>query len=485
MSELLKPMHPGPKPLPFPDVQVAVAPLPLEALPTCLREYIKDVTDRQRCPPDFVAITGLCALSAALGNKATISPKQYDDWEVTPNLWGAIVGRPSAMKSPAMKAALAPLYKIQDENKVAFENQLIEHKVTTELFEIEAKNAKEAARKAIKDGEREKAFEMLMKNSESPRPPTPPRLVINDSTVEKLGELLNENPTGLLLERDELTGWLAKLRTEEGMSDRAFYLQCFDGNGRYTFDRIGRGTIEIESTTLSIVGGIQPSKITPLIRGAMKGHDNDGLIQRLQLLSWPEDSTTWRWEDRAPNRQAYEAYESAFRKLVNFERQNSRLRFSLSAQSLFIQWMEEIQRQARSGEVHPAMESHLIKMPQTIAALALIFELVERDGEFVGEKAIAMALDFADYLKSHAGRLYSIVNNAPVANAKLIIKRRDKLSSSFTLRELHQKGWAGLSDRQDVNEALEVLVDHQYLTGVSVNDTGGRPTIQYYWNLED
>ena len=35
--------------------------------------------------------------------------------------------------------------------------------------------------------------------------------MVNDSTVEKLGELLNENPNGLLVFRDELTGFLRQL----------------------------------------------------------------------------------------------------------------------------------------------------------------------------------------------------------------------------------------------------------------------------------
>lgn len=38
--------------------------------------------------------------------------------------------------------------------------------------------------------------------------PTRQRLIVNDASVEKLGELLNENPNGMLLARDELIGWM-------------------------------------------------------------------------------------------------------------------------------------------------------------------------------------------------------------------------------------------------------------------------------------
>lgn len=132
---------------------------------------------------------------------------------------------------------------------------------------------------------------------------------MNDATVEKLGELLNENPRGLLLVRDELPGFLSQMESEEYASDRAFYLEAFNGSGQFTYDRIGRGTVHIANCTVSIIGGVQPSRIAPIVRGAITGTSNDGLIQRLQLTVWPDPRTLWQWVDRHPDREAREAYE--------------------------------------------------------------------------------------------------------------------------------------------------------------------------------
>ena len=90
-----------------------VEPFMHELLPCVIRDYVMDVADRQQAPPDFAAVAALCGLAAVVGNRVRIRPKQNDDWEVVPNLRGAIIGRPSAMKSPAMQAALAPVYAIQ------------------------------------------------------------------------------------------------------------------------------------------------------------------------------------------------------------------------------------------------------------------------------------------------------------------------------------------------------------------------------------
>src|SRR3954451_1827005 len=112
-----------------------------------------------------------------------------------------------------------------------------------------------------------------------------------------------------------LPGWLAKMESEEYQSDRAFYLEAFNGDGRFTYDRIGRGTTVIENCTLSIIGGIQPSRLAPLVRGAVSGTANDGLIQRFQLAVWPDPRGSWEWVDRAPDLAAKATYENAFRRL--------------------------------------------------------------------------------------------------------------------------------------------------------------------------
>jgi len=201
-------------------------------------------------------------------------------------------------------------------------------------------------------------------------------------------------------------------------------------------------------------------------------------------MVWPHDNHQWKWRDRAPNQLVSDAYQAAFEKLVGLPPFDASYRFSPAAQNLFIEWMEEIQKEARSGDIHPVLETHLIKMPQTVASLSLLFELLEKDTTNVGEEATAKALDFADYLKSHAERLYGMTNNVCISNAKLIFNRRNKLPSPFTLRNIHQRKWVCLSDRQDVQDAIDILLDCKYVSAELVNVNGGRPTMYYYWNQE-
>src|SRR5262249_34854389 len=153
----------------------------------------------------------------------------------------------------------------------------------------------------IKAGRDADRFRQHMKEIETPEP-TERRYIVNDSTVEKIGEILNQNPRGLLLFRDEITGFLRTLDREGHESDRAFYLEAWDGRGSYVYDRIGRGTIHIKSVTLSILGGIQPGPLSLYLRQTISGGtSDDGLMQRFQLLVFPDVSKEWKNVDRWPD----------------------------------------------------------------------------------------------------------------------------------------------------------------------------------------
>ncbi|WP_345097238.1 DUF3987 domain-containing protein, partial [Bartonella acomydis] len=222
------------------------------------------------------------------------------------------------------------------------------------------------------------------------------RLIVNDVTVEKLGELLKENPRGLLMVRDELSGFLTDMERKEYQTDRAFYLTAFNGDDQFTYDRIGRGTIFIPHVTLSMIGGIQPSRIIPIIQAIQRGINDDGLLQRFQMIVWPDETKDWQLVDRPPNQEGWQKYEEVFRSFYN-KRLGSPdhpliMRFSADAQEKFYEWLENLHREARAGHFSESLQSHVLKMPKTIASLALIFELLDREHFEIGLYAITTAL---------------------------------------------------------------------------------------------
>ena len=128
---------------------------------------------------------------------------------------------------------------------------------------------KEAAKKPSKGDPATIAKELRTHGEQAPDAPTLRRYKTNDSTVEKLGELLRENPAGLLVLRDELVGLIATWEREGREGERAFFLEGWNGNQSFDTDRIGRGHISIPNLCVSIFGGIQPDKLTVYLEQAV------------------------------------------------------------------------------------------------------------------------------------------------------------------------------------------------------------------------
>ncbi|WP_142415766.1 YfjI family protein [Bartonella massiliensis] len=470
-----------------------VEPFKVYLLPTPLIDYVYDVSDMQQSSIDFVAISALCGLAAVIGNGVRIAPKQYANWEIVPNLWGAIVGQPSTMKTPTMEAALAPLYAFQEEWHQEWIKQKKQQETKDILIELDKREKKKQAYKALKDQDEEHALALLSqalehKESDDDDTLNKRRLIVNDVTVEKLGELLKENPRGLLLVRDELSGFLTNLERKEYQSDRSFYLTAFNGNKPYTYDRIERGTIHIPNATLSVIGGIQPSRIIPVIQAMHRGINDDGLLQRFQMLVFPDERKEREWVDKPFKQKAWENYQEVFRSLydkpLGSPKHPITIRFSAEAQEMFREWWENFQKTTKGENFSESLQAHLLKMDKTIPTLALIFELCEGGRFEINRNALERALYWEKYLISHAKRLYAAHDTLIAERAKLIVERCDYLPDGFTSRDVYKRNWKCLKDNGTVKQALELLCCCNYIREISGdnNSQGGRPTIRYEWN---
>ena len=90
--------------------------------------------------------------------------------------------------------------------------------------------------------------------------------------------------------RDELVGLIASWDKSGREGDRQFFLEAWNGTDDYDTDRIGRGTIIIPNLCVSIFGGMQPDKLTAYLEQASDALGNNGLLQRFQLLVYPDPS---------------------------------------------------------------------------------------------------------------------------------------------------------------------------------------------------
>jgi hypothetical protein len=425
-----------PEPLPVNNPLLPVLPFTLDMLPEPLQPWIKDIAHRRQCPLDFVAIPAILMLSSLIGAKCSLKPHEKDDWAVIPNLWGGILGEPGSLKSPVCGEVLFPLGYLESRALEEYTDKKTKHDVETAAF-LEAKGILE---RKIKDIMEEKKGgstipstiqsakeELIVHLGNSPDEPTLARYKVSDTTIEKMHEILSQNPKGVLVYRDELMGFLESWEKKGHESDRSFYLEAWNGNNPFKMDRIGRGSVHAENICVSILGTTQPDKISTYLHKAIKKLDNDGLLQRFQLLVYP-DKKPWMLVDEYPDSIAKNRVLEICKAIdgLSFRDYGTQspeplyegqyvipfFRLSPEAQPFFHDWLKKLQAKLENQD-HPLILQHLSKYKSLMPSLALIFHVVDyADGQ--REKSVTLpcvqkAAAWCTYLESHAHRIYGMV----------------------------------------------------------------------------
>jgi len=485
-------------PVSLPDLLPTAPDLPEDLLPESLRPWLMDAAERSQCPIASIAAPAIVGLSSLIGLTVGVRPKQADSWLVVPNLWGCLVGRPGAMKTPSISEGISHLSRLAARAAENFEAEADQAEARATVLKAEQKDLEDQLRKAIKGHDKGKLAGIendlvALSNQLRESQPSERRYVVNDTTTEKLGALLNENPRGLLLERDELIGWLRNMDRAGREGDREFFLEAWNGSGRFTCDRIGRGTLHIKSLCLSVFGGAQPGKLQNYISGALSGGaGDDGLLQRLQVIVWPEAQGKWRNVDRGPDIDARDIAAHVFESMdalnpdqLGIEGHGEdipALRFTPEAQEVFNDWRGCLETRLRGSEFVscPAFESHLAKYRSLMPSLALIFHLVEvvagREVGAVSSEAANRAIKWCTFLEAHARKVYAAEINSDTASTHAFVEKikSGHIEDGQRIRDIYRRGWSGLANAEAVHNALDLAERHN-LIRIEEVETEGRP----------
>lgn len=481
-----------PDPAPLGDELPAVDDFALELLPSSFRPLVEDVSERMQTPCDYAAASAIVALAGCVNRRAVIRPKAEDSsWLVVPNLWGAIIAPPGFMKSPVLRAITLPLSHIEDVWRAEHSEESSEYESAKEEAELRHQAWREDCKRAFRKNQ-----PVPIQPDKSISAPMQRRLVLTDATFEKLHEILSENPAGVLVVRDELTGWLAQLDRQGREGDRAFFLQAWNGDAGFTVDRIGRGSIHVPAVCVSLLGNIQPSRLRGYLSEVLEGGTrDDGLFQRFQILVWPDSLKEWRLVDRSPNGAALVAAEKVYSQLANLSVDAPvRMSFNSDAQRLFNNWWTELENKLRGDSGLPSpLITHFAKYRGLMPTLAGLFELadVAVTGSVGPELLISLehtkqSAAFCDYLASHARRVYACVVTPECRSARELARhiRAKDISETFSPRNVYLRGWSGLDTPERARGALSVLEDAGWVRRVECapNPSGGRPSQEWSVN---
>lgn len=484
-------------PIPLRDELPPVAPFEAALLPTQLCAWVMDIAERMNCPPDLVAIPAMVAAGSLVGARCLIRPQEKTTWSEAGNLWGIVIAPPGSLKSPAANETLKPLRRLEVKTAEEHAAAMEAYKVAEKLYKLQDSQARDRVKALLgKSGDETGAAAAILAANTEPEVPQQRRYFTSDTTVEKLGEICAANPQGVMLYRDEVASLWTEWDNPEKASMRGFMMAGWGGLDSYTFDRIGRGTIRVPRVNLSLFGTTQPKRISSYVRESLQRMD-DGMVQRFQVLAWPDFDTPFSEVDRYPEaeaqRIAFQCYErlatldplaiGAQRDEFDCEDAVPYLRFASEAQVVFSAWRGELERRLRDEELPPHLVAHFSKYRGLMPRLALICHLASGGAGPVSAAALTQAQGWITYLESHAQRVYSSteVDNAEAARAIWRRVKKGDLPTPFTLRDIQRKGWSMLKNKARIEGGLSALVEADWLRCTRL-DTGGRPTSLYISN---
>jgi Protein of unknown function (DUF3987) len=377
---------PGAQPRPAADeslfdpwAQYIVPTFPLSVLPRVVADYVIAQSVIVGCDVSAMAMSVLTAFSGALDHRFAVKMMRNGGWWEHPRLWTLLVGDPSRKKTPIINTVTVPLERHQKALRMSYEAALRDY---------------EAAKQTAKEAD--EACDM-----EKPEPP--PRYVMWDATVEKLGEVLSRSDKGLLVKRDEFSGWIGGMEKYGGTSrgagaDRGFWLQAFDG-GPYSMDRIGRGETYIGNLSVSLIGGIQPAKLVEL-----HGLTSDGLLQRfIPVMMGPSKlAKDCESDDEDFHRLIYKLIAAKPRRLQLSDD-------ALDRMNLLRSYLHELEQ--ASGGLADGFQAFVGKLPGVAGRLAVILHMAANaeggaDREIEGKTVANVHLLVVDFILAHAFEFY-------------------------------------------------------------------------------
>ena len=181
-------------------------------------------------------------------------------WIESGVVWIAIVGRAGIGKSHNIDTIVAPLKEINKREIRNFAKQIEAYNEYMELSKKEKENVIEVPK------------------------PTRTQFIVGDITIEALFDFHDQNPNGIGILRDELSGWIKDLNKYRAGSDLETYLSCWSNQEIVLTRKKTSKSSYVPKAYVPIIGGVQPSILSMHYTPENK---ENGFIDRW-LLCYPD-----------------------------------------------------------------------------------------------------------------------------------------------------------------------------------------------------
>jgi Protein of unknown function (DUF3987) len=247
---------------------------PIECLGAPVREWVERAARGAGVTPAHVAVPALGIASSLIGVARRV--KATSSWIYPMTCWAAIVGESGTGKTPGIDTIKRAMDQVERNNRNRVAELRRQHETKAEAAKAARAQWKKQVEEAVEAGE---AGPQMPEAATDPGKFITPRLYVSNATIERLGELLQARPHGVLQLMDELAALFANMSRYSGGEDNQFWLEAWNG-GSSIVERMNR-SLQIDHLLVGVVGGVQPDKLAASFEG-----DHDGMYARF-LFAWP------------------------------------------------------------------------------------------------------------------------------------------------------------------------------------------------------
>jgi len=393
----------------------------LSLLPQELNTPLRRTAEELGLPVEAYYLVLLCVVASLIPSQTRLMIDPRFEFVVPPILWGGLVGETGSGKSHIIRTLTQPLKDLQAEHYTRYQHQLEDYKT------------------ALREHEKKKRSE------DAGDPPTRPKLTklyVSNYTLEAITQILSDQPDrGLLVSPDELVVFLRSMdayRRGKG-ADRAQWLNLYDGDD-LNVDRKTSDQIFVRHTSVSIVGGIQPSI---LHKAWQEDQDSgDGLWGRfvwVKVPLVPEPDT-----QDGPIHNPRRLLEAVYRRLQALPPQQHEL--DGEGRRLWNEWKRELNEPILS-EPNERIRAMLPKTKERAARIALILHYLDAacagvtPSKVIPASTLSRAIQFTRWLQNQAKLICGELGESSSPEASLVLRFVGRFKGCGPISMKQCRGW--------------------------------------------
>lgn len=464
--------------------QVVVPDLPVDLLPSWVRNMAGAVAESTQTPPAMAVLLSLSILATCLHRQYEVAPWGDDDDYTEPlSIW-TLPALPSGARKTAVIGALSePLVHWEKLERDRLRPEIARVNSARAVGKKRIEKLTKDAVNAEKDDERERLRKMIEEEECSmPAEIRAPRLFTGDVTAERLQALLVEHAERMSVLSDEAGIFLIMAGLYSGgIASLDVFLQGHAGMPMRV-DRAGR-TAHVDRPALSFGLALQPGVLAEV--ASSRRFRDSGLMARF-LFAVPKSNVGSRDVRRRwsiPNHVKNE-YAARLHGLLNGRDQVAGkprvLYMTAAARAVWLDFSAEIEEGLTPRGKLESIADWASKLPGAAARISALFELAEAGptADSVGLSATAIAVQLCRLLIPHAHAAFGLLGaDATEADATAIVKWAiDQSRPTFKKSECQKAMEGRFRSVAKLDKAIERLEQGDVVKVEKVPNPGARAT---------